>query len=365
MGKYCAMVVEDEEIIRKGLTYIIDNLIDGWKVSFAVESAAQAMEVLASHSVDLIVTDISMQGMSGLELIQTVQEKYPAILTLIVTGYADFSYARVAIACQSVDYIVKPISPEKLHTALKRAEGILTQRNPVVAEMPDTFRRALSDAEEELYCAMIAHSAEKVEKTLRMMEALICQPGDEEQKRYRLCRQYALSLHRILNNIYADGYGFVQSEGIWSMLRELTFCLSDGEVEKWRDRFARFVCKQVGQSELGVHRTVEAAIAYMNTHFAENISLKTLAKEVGASGNYLSDLFKKETGINYVEYLTNIRIREAKKLLAGKSNPKISDVAQSVGYASDRYMIDVFKKVTGMTPAEYRSHIHFKSSQNG
>ena len=102
--------------------------------------------------------------------------------------------------------------------------------------------------------------------------------------------------------------------------------------------------------------TIRRIKKYVWTHISEDPTLETLSEVVFLTPNYISTLFKKETGISFKDYVTETKIQKAKELL--KSNQlKIQDVAQAVGYHSTPYFSKTFKRVTGMYPSEYRVEI--------
>jgi len=96
------------------------------------------------------------------------------------------------------------------------------------------------------------------------------------------------------------------------------------------------------------------AIRFIDGHFAEeSISLEKVARKVNVSPNYFSAIFSQEVGQTFIEYLTNKRIDEAKRMLR-QADKRSSEVAVAVGYKDPHYFSFVFKKVTGLTPNEYR-----------
>lgn len=102
---------------------------------------------------------------------------------------------------------------------------------------------------------------------------------------------------------------------------------------------------------------ISKAIAYIKQHYTDNISLQSVASYVGLSVSYLSNLFKKELHISFIDYLNRYRIERAKELLAGTSL-KSYDIAVEVGFSPEyTYFSKVFKKVTGLNPNEYRRQV--------
>ncbi|WP_276358122.1 response regulator transcription factor [Cohnella caldifontis] len=95
-------------------------------------------------------------------------------------------------------------------------------------------------------------------------------------------------------------------------------------------------------------------LAYMEANFRSDLSLDHLADRMDLHPNYISSLFKKETGDTFVNYLNGLRIREARKLLRAQRHLPVSAVGQQVGYENKHYFTKVFKKYTGVTPSEYR-----------
>lgn len=99
---------------------------------------------------------------------------------------------------------------------------------------------------------------------------------------------------------------------------------------------------------------IKHALEYIRTHFSDyDLSLEAVAKEIQLTPQHLSAKFKMEIGIGYKEYLTNLRIEEAQKLLE-ESELGVGDICQRIGLINVSYFIKIFQKVTGLTPTRYR-----------
>ena len=100
-------------------------------------------------------------------------------------------------------------------------------------------------------------------------------------------------------------------------------------------------------------RTITGITRYLQEHLADEMSLSVLAEEFHLNPQYISQLFKSEIGVNFLVYLTNIRMEKAKKLLLSTAL-SIAEVAEQSGYGDYRVFTKVFKKSEGITPSQYR-----------
>lgn len=96
-------------------------------------------------------------------------------------------------------------------------------------------------------------------------------------------------------------------------------------------------------------------VRYMQEHLSEEISLTVLAEEFHLSAQYISQLFKNEIGVNFLTYLTGIRMEQARKLLLSTSL-SIAEISGKTGYSDYRVFTKVFKKIEGVTPSQYRQN---------
>nr|WP_255570864.1 response regulator [Cohnella sp. CFH 77786] len=102
-------------------------------------------------------------------------------------------------------------------------------------------------------------------------------------------------------------------------------------------------------------RLVDKAIRYIERHYPEPISLGQVSEWIGVSESHLSKQFAKETGENFIVYLTRLRVRKAIELMGG--GMKLFEIAERVGYPNPEYFSRIFKKMTGRTPQQYRDEM--------
>lgn len=116
------------------------------------------------------------------------------------------------------------------------------------------------------------------------------------------------------------------------------------------DQFTNLAFSHTSGNNLSV---IKKSIAYINDHYNQNLTLDMVAEHVGLNAAYFSSLFKKEMGVNFSNYLLNLKIDNA-KLLLKNSNLSLINIAIELGFDNQSYFTNVFKKATGMTPKQYR-----------
>lgn len=115
------MVVEDEKVIRNGLLKHVPWQKLGVLEVQAAENGEKALELAETFHPDIVLSDIRMPGMSGIELCRTLREKYPEIEIIFSTGYADKEYLKAAIDLHAVGYVEKPVNVNLLAENVKEA----------------------------------------------------------------------------------------------------------------------------------------------------------------------------------------------------------------------------------------------------
>jgi two-component system, response regulator YesN len=126
------MLVDDEPFILRGLSVLIDWKEEGFEIVKMASNGREALEYLRENSVDLVITDIKMPEMSGLELLEKVRaENLSEAGFIFLSGYDDFAYAQKALRCACLDYLLKPIKEE---TLLERLRTIQQEQTRNVQE---------------------------------------------------------------------------------------------------------------------------------------------------------------------------------------------------------------------------------------
>lgn len=238
------LVADDEYNARMGVSFTLRQWGDGCEVNVA-ENGLQALQYLRERRYDLLITDIRMPLMNGIELLEALSKENIGVPTILLTGFAEFEYAQQGIRLGAVDYLLKPIQQEPLIQAVERAL------------MPAKGNSTPEDSGE----------AQHLTKS---------------------------------NNAY-----------------------------------------------------ILAALQYIHDLIGEPLAIKEVARHVHLNPSYLSVLFKEEAGLNFIEYVTRLRIKKAKELLL-ESDLGLDIISERIGLQTTSYFIRIFKKYEEVTPKQYR-----------
>ena len=122
---YSVLIVDDKALIRKGIVASVDWSGLGLQMAGEADNGEHALRSIKEDKPDIVITDIRMPDMDGLELLKNICELDSQIVRIVISGYDDFEYAKKAIKYGSIDYIMKPIDPVELNESLKKACAIL------------------------------------------------------------------------------------------------------------------------------------------------------------------------------------------------------------------------------------------------
>lgn len=125
---YKIVLVEDEDTIRQGLKRLIEEVIDGFKIVGEAGNGKEAIELLKREHPDLLITDIRMPNMNGLQLASWIKDCYEQLPVIIISGYDDFNYAQEALRHGAKDYLLKPINRIELAQTLQNITRVLDDK---------------------------------------------------------------------------------------------------------------------------------------------------------------------------------------------------------------------------------------------
>ncbi len=354
------IIVDDERIAREGLRDLVDWHSLGLQVGICAANGEQALEWMCRNQTDIVITDIKMPKMDGLELLRHMSERNIAATSIILSGFNDFRYAQKAIQYGVLHYLLKPVHMEELMEVLNRAVAERKKGRTILSIDPEAYARFKTQ-----------HRAAMDAVRLRLCEAVCA--GDTAGARTccgELCRlfddaKYPLSIFKK----YAFGcvYALVREVGQRAgteqleledvdLLASISVAANVQEAADKLTRYALELCDTITAPQRRQSgRIVDQVVTILQYRYADHdLNLNMVAEELGVTPNYLSALFKRQMDQNFSDYLEQLRMNRACVLLRDTSY-KIYEVAEAVGYTDARHFAKVFKLATGRTPKDYRN----------
>ncbi len=326
---YRVLIADDERIERMILYQVLErNLRDRCEIVQA-ENGREALEVYAREKVQIAILDIEMPGIDGIEAARRIRQADPWCSIIFLTAFDEFAYARQAITVRALDYLLKPCDEKELMLVLEEAIRLAEEHDRQARQSAEGDRQARQSAEGDRQVRQPAEG----DRQVRQAEGSGRQDGLSVGWEGQAC----LSGRAERRNGQAEG-GLGQAG-------------APGEPRPWG----------TGAEESGglTGKVAELAYRYIRENYRRDISMQDLAGAMNYSEAYFCKLFKQCFNKNFTAYLTEYRVKEAKRLLE-QPTINVKEVGKAVGYMDPNYFARVFKRITGQTPTEYRSAIFTK-----
>ncbi|MDF2502277.1 MAG: two component transcriptional regulator, AraC family [Anaerosporomusa subterranea] len=215
-------------------------------------------------------------------------------------------------------------------------------------DMPFRVIKECEDAEEALLW-LESHAADLVITDIRM-------PGMDGLTFTKEVRRRGVQQDFIVISMY-DDFHLVQEAlrlGVFDyLLKPIQITEVEACFEKWVNARELKLESQTTKDKKSGSVLISKVLQFIETTPLSEVNLSKAAKHVHISPSYLSAIFKQQLNMNFVDYLTRLRIRESKRSLA-KTEMTIADIAERMGYSDLPYFCNFFKKEMGCTPSEYR-----------
>ncbi len=298
---YKCIVVEDEAIIRRNLCNRIDANIPNFEVIASCRNGQDALDFINKNTAipDLVLTDIEMPVMDGISLVRELYYHFPKVKIIIVSAYNNFSYAQQAIRYGVCDYLLKPVSDDSLYESMLNIRLQLDENNQT---SPGMLSQTRNFPEEKLHVDAFPDA------TL---------PGD------------TLPVDTLPASTLCE-----------TTLPKTAPLNVDAAAISQANASPQDICKLIQN--------------YIKEHYKEDISLSDLSSLFHFSEAYIRKVFKNVNGLTPSQYLTQLRITKAKKILLSNPDINVGMVGEAVGYYDPYYFSRVFQKSTGFYPSEYR-----------
>lgn len=225
MMMYSVLIVDDEYMILKGLEKIIKWDEHGFEIVKSARNANQALDYLKSNQVDLIITDVNMPRINGLEFIKRAKESGEQFEFMILSGYQEFDYVRTGLQLGAIDYILKPIDPKALIDSLSKVRNILDSRTLLqkasVVSLNTQIQKLFENDLEQSDISFLFHQLRITPDIIkRGLTVIACNRLNDFAKIEQLCQQYdQILLFKHNHHLFI---GFVGGKGVLlKFVREL------------------------------------------------------------------------------------------------------------------------------------------------
>ncbi len=378
-----ALLADDDFLVRSYLKMLTSWERAGFEITADVRDGEEALEALEKEPVDLVVTDLSMPLMDGIQLITEIRKKYPDIYIIVLSCHDEFEYVKKAMKEGADEYVLKnSLNEESLYTLLEAASEQLEKslgKAPIEEDSKEESKEEIKEsgeAPEEGYSmnekflffnqilAGTLQGQEREEKRIRVgisgkyknSAVIVIKKEDTEAcdlldqvKALQKKKEKREFLERVGGTVEAmkDSHcdsalieqwfkKLARSLQVESVKEELHFsCIQ--EVEEALDRLGDLAFKAEKQAlPENISAPVKMAAEYVNKHYREDIGLGEAAEAAGVNSSYLSYLFSQEMGTGFANYLLRLRLDHAKKLLR-ESNMKMWQVAEESGFNDYHY----------------------------
>ena len=412
---YTLIVADDEDELREAVCTMVPWQEFGFKLLGSASNGLDALQMVEQYEPDLLLTDIRMPFISGIELARHVREIRPATNIAFLSGYDDFEYAKQAIQYNIISYMLKPLTMEGLGTELRTIRRKIDDRfamfrqtspgndgqdmraallMPLVLDEfaePESEAQAEADArqcgllrdledrpcytvmvsmllgEEGANCtgpSFVAAVDRLASKYLRgasffacgkVISVLLGNPSDFEEYLHILADEIPQMAERVLGKRCRIGVSrMVRSmSALHDAYREAMEALRQGDRSEGGARFISDLAPAVKGGGLLCRRALDALDQhYMNA----DLSLVSLSGMLDVSPNHLSACIKKYAGETFINILIRKRMEAAQELLV--TTPlRIQEIAQRCGYTDQHYFSYCFKKYCGESPNAMRRRL--------
>ena len=322
----------------------------GMEIAGEAEDGLEAVRVIEEVSPQIVITDMRMPGADGVKLLRILNDRYPDIRIVVVSGYEDFDYAKHAIRYRAVDYLLKPIDPKELNAVLLKckAELELANEEKRLLFMDFELAQTLKALKQRLRHHFNDLNAEGVLGVFGQMTVdLAAVQGMRLQLLERVVQEMMLFLKELTvdNSLDLETADEPVSQAALASPKEAVAFL----LLHYMQALEQLTPPRKDKNKINM----EEGGQYIERQFDNPGTLEHLAKVFFVSKEYLSKVFKQQYGRNVTDFLLQIRMEKARDWLLDE-HLSIKAVAEMAGYEDVSYFYRVFRKYFGIAPGEMK-----------
>jgi two-component system response regulator YesN len=340
-----ALIVDDESLVRKGMRLVFPWDKFGVQIAGEAATGEKALEFVKRQPVQLLLTDITMPGMSGLELVKQVRRYDPSIKVVILTCHQDFEFIQEALRLGAIDYIVKTQleeldldeTMERIMKAVRSEKpgGAAARSGAAAAGLGAGGVRAIAELAAGLQWVLDDARFAAFQEAVRDM-----QPAEAPE----LNKALAAALER-----------WKMSLPMFDWDREPALPLAPAAAETWllelRGRVQQWLRRSHYSEDViaAVVKAVDLIVEQRGAHAKQG----EISQSVNLSKSYFSTSFRDITRMTFTQFLQNVSVYAARDMLLLTNHP-VYLIAEKCGFADQRYFSKIFKELTGLLPSEFR-----------
>jgi two-component system response regulator YesN len=369
------LIADDELIVRKGLIATVDWKRFGMEVIADAPNGQKAWELFQQHCPEVVITDIVMPGMNGIELARNIKQSSPTTKILLLSCHRDFTFAQEGMNIGASGYILKTAYEDRqFEEYLERIKNEVNtanvQKSYDSSYLAKEFYEWLCDFEStfpKLVEEMFSNEWHWMEYPYSIYLITGLNSSEFFQEKLSSEAQFSLipcghdqAFIFIQERLKADfEHLLVEARGINSSIRWMEHGPNRG-MNDWMigvtNLFHRFKFeKQFKVSMEDWPNPIRKAVQIMIQDLDQSFSSSYIANEVGLSRSHFSTMFKKTVGESFTTFIDKLKVKAACELLENTSLP-LQEIGEKIGIQDGKYFSKWFKKCMGCTPSEHRQN---------
>lgn len=413
---YSLIIAEDELTTRRGLVNMVKWNELGFSVDGVFSDGQELLDDLKNNMPDVILTDIKMSRVSGVDIARFVAEQNLPVQIVFLSGYRNFDFAQSAVEYRVLHYLLKPVSIPKLREVFMGIKEKLDQQNALQYAMlnrVDHYQKLVNYQKQQFVTDAWSGALVNPQQLKEHLLLFSVKPYSNPEPRLFLVRLAIRNDPQYMGFLTDYGLQELQEQmisilgaldqrleyypinweenkagralsGLGVLWKKEDFVSGqDSPIRMWeiKEQLHDQVYQLIGiWAELAVLREmdspaelisctksfekaemvqiqsntgIENVLRFIWEHYCEDITLSDVAGEVYLNPIYISRLIKEQTGKNYTDILRELRIGKAVELLKN-TDLYVYEIADKVGYHNLKYFYKVFRKVKGNSPNDYR-----------
>lgn len=341
MNRINLLVADDEQLECDAVELLVSKC--GYDISvLKAYNGREAVEKARTYRPCIIFLDIQMPRMNGLEAAEQIRAFMPGCFIVFLTAWGRFEFAQKAVQLKADEYLLKPIDQDKMKEILDGFFSLLKENNVPASDEKNSIyeNMTLQQKTEQLQKAVLSGDLNKsLVAEQEVLHTLYETYGRSQQAAHALYELLSIFCFEVSKNVPFLYYDKPVIED----------CLL---LETFFSSFINNVCGAVQSDKRDKYERIFTVITgYIASHYMNQISVDSIAEQFNIHSVYFSQLFRKYCGKTFVEYLTDVRMKEAARLLSGGWSVK--NTSQSAGFTDTNYFSKVFRRYYNCSPSEY------------